>query len=118
MTRFDECSQVEKIPPMKLLEENKLVGGFRLRSLLKACPERVQKTCEDVWELMTKKEIHPVVDKTFHFEQVTNMITIFLNLQKLLNHLFLQKIIVTNFPSFSTHVLIMNNVNLFFGFFH
>jgi len=64
-------TQVEKVSPMKLFEENKIVGGLHLRQMLRSCPTRVEKALGNVWDLMAKGDIHPLQDETYHFEQVT-----------------------------------------------
>jgi len=64
-------TQVEKVSPMKLYDENKAIGGFHLRHLVKSAPDRVGKALETVWTLMAQGKVKPVQDLTFHFEQVT-----------------------------------------------
>ena len=44
------------------------VSTFRLK--LKTCPARVEKALATVWELMAQGKIHPVIDMTYHYEQV------------------------------------------------
>jgi NADPH:quinone reductase-like Zn-dependent oxidoreductase len=63
-------SQVEKIHPMKLFEENKTIGGLNVRTLIKNSRPKVEQALEKVWDMMAKREVSPFLDSTFHFEQV------------------------------------------------
>jgi len=65
--------QVEKISPLKLFEENKTVGGLHLRQFLKGGDKKefIGQKLSKIWKLMAEGKIHPVIDSTLNFREVT-----------------------------------------------
>ncbi|XP_018594310.1 synaptic vesicle membrane protein VAT-1 homolog-like [Scleropages formosus] len=64
--------QVEKVNPMKLYEENKIIAGFSLLNLLfrQGRADRVQSVVRKLLSLYREKKIRPVVDSLWALEEV------------------------------------------------
>uniref|UniRef100_A0A0B6ZIY0 Enoyl reductase (ER) domain-containing protein n=1 Tax=Arion vulgaris TaxID=1028688 RepID=A0A0B6ZIY0_9EUPU len=64
--------QVDKINPLKLYDDNKLIGGFQLRRLLfrQGHHEYIRKTVSKVLELYSQGKIKPTIDSVWAFEDV------------------------------------------------
>lgn len=64
--------QVDKVSPVKLFYESKVISGFNLRNLLyqQNMHEYVSGVVAKVFDLYEKKKITPVVDSTWAFEDV------------------------------------------------
>lgn len=65
--------QVDKVSPIKLYEESKVIAGFNLRHLLyqQGMHEYVKGVVSKVFTLYEQKKITPVVDSSWAFEDVT-----------------------------------------------
>uniref|UniRef100_A0A023GBN3 Putative quinone oxidoreductase n=1 Tax=Amblyomma triste TaxID=251400 RepID=A0A023GBN3_AMBTT len=65
--------QVDKVSPIKLYEESKVISGFNLRHLLyqQGMHDYVKGVVSKVFSLYEQKKIAPVVDSTWAFEDVT-----------------------------------------------
>lgn len=65
--------QVDKVSPIKLYEESKVISGFNLRHLLyqQGMHEYVKGVVSKVFTLYEQKKITPVVDSSWAFEDVT-----------------------------------------------
>ncbi len=70
---------MDRISPLKLLEENKVLGGFALKQMI----FRQHAQCEvvfDAWKELTKllsqKKIEPIIDSEWSFEEVRIMSSI------------------------------------------
>ncbi|BFZ13309.1 hypothetical protein BsWGS_16348 [Bradybaena similaris] len=64
--------QVDKINPLKLYDDNKLIGGFQLRRLLfrQGQHEYVRQVVSKVLELYSQDKIKPTIDSVWAFEDV------------------------------------------------
>lgn len=67
--------QMDRISPLKLLEENKILGGFALKQML--FRHHCGQHCDVVFEawreltrLLSQKKIEPIVDSEWSFEEV------------------------------------------------
>lgn len=65
--------QVDKVSPIKLYEESKVISGFNLRHLLyqQGMHDYVKGVVSKVFTLYEQKKITPVVDSSWAFEDVT-----------------------------------------------
>uniref|UniRef100_A0A131XLP1 Putative vesicle amine transport protein n=1 Tax=Hyalomma excavatum TaxID=257692 RepID=A0A131XLP1_9ACAR len=65
--------QVDKVSPIKLYEESKVISGFNLRHLLyqQGMHDYVKGVVSKVFSLYEQKKITPVVDSSWAFEDVT-----------------------------------------------
>lgn len=65
--------QVDKVSPIKLYEESKVISGFNLRHLLyqQGMHDYVKGVVSKVFSLYEQKKIAPVVDSSWAFEDVT-----------------------------------------------
>lgn len=65
--------QVEKVNPIKLYEENKVMAGFSLLSLLfkQGGCSRVKATVNKLLSLYSEKKIKPLVDSLWALEEVS-----------------------------------------------
>ncbi|XP_077542432.1 synaptic vesicle membrane protein VAT-1 homolog-like isoform X1 [Haemaphysalis longicornis] len=65
--------QVDKVSPIKLYEESKVISGFNLRHLLyqQGMHDYVKGVVSKVFTLYEQKKIAPVVDSSWAFEDVT-----------------------------------------------
>jgi len=88
-------TQVERVSPLKLFEENKAISGLHLRHLLKQSPQLVQKAMDLVWNMMADGTIEPITDSTFHYETVT------LGMQRLHDRKNIGKVLISPEPSSS-----------------
>ncbi|VDO16672.1 unnamed protein product [Rodentolepis nana] len=63
--------QMDRISPLKLLEENKTLGGFSLKQMI--FRQRYSKLIFDAWtalnQLLNEKKIEPIVDSEWSFEE-------------------------------------------------
>lgn len=64
--------QVDKVSPIKLYDESKVISGFNLRHLLyqQGMHDYVKGVVAKVFDLYEKKKIQPVVDSSWAFEDV------------------------------------------------
>jgi len=64
--------QVDKINPLKLFDDNKVIGGFQLRKLLfrQGHHEYVRKVVSRVLDLHDQGKITPTIDSVWAFEDV------------------------------------------------
>ncbi|KAM7283130.1 synaptic vesicle membrane protein VAT-1 homolog-like isoform X1 [Ixodes scapularis] len=64
--------QVDKVSPIKLYDESKVIAGFNLRHLLyqQGMHDYVKGVVVKVFDLFEKKKIQPVVDSSWAFEDV------------------------------------------------
>jgi hypothetical protein len=62
-------SQVEKVSPLRLIDDNKGVIGFNLRHLIKHKPELVEQELVKIWSLMAQAKVDPILDQTFYLEK-------------------------------------------------
>ncbi|KAG0415042.1 hypothetical protein HPB47_007795, partial [Ixodes persulcatus] len=64
--------QVDKVSPIKLYDESKVIAGFNLRHLLyqQGMHDYVKGVVAKVFDLFEKKKIQPVVDSSWAFEDV------------------------------------------------
>ncbi|XP_065571336.1 synaptic vesicle membrane protein VAT-1 homolog-like isoform X2 [Artemia franciscana] len=64
--------QVEKLSPLKMYDENKMVAGFNFRHLLYKQREHayIDEALKQVWIRYLKREIRPVIDSTWCFEDI------------------------------------------------
>ncbi|BFZ19646.1 hypothetical protein BsWGS_22684 [Bradybaena similaris] len=64
--------QVDKINPLKLYDDSKLIGGFQLRRLLfrQGYYEYVSKVVSKVLDLFSQGKIKPTIDSVWAFEDV------------------------------------------------
>lgn len=68
--------QVDKINPLKLYDDNKLIGGFQLRRLLfrQGQHEYVRQVVSKVLELYSQDKIKPTIDSVWAFEDVSTSV--------------------------------------------
>uniref|UniRef100_A0A183SNP0 PKS_ER domain-containing protein n=1 Tax=Schistocephalus solidus TaxID=70667 RepID=A0A183SNP0_SCHSO len=65
--------QMDRINPLKLQEESKVLGGFSLRSLIfrqHAQLSTIFEAWQELTQLFSEKKIEPIVDSTWCFEEV------------------------------------------------
>ncbi|GFY74489.1 synaptic vesicle membrane protein VAT-1 homolog-like, partial [Trichonephila inaurata madagascariensis] len=64
--------QVDKVSPIKLFDENKILAGFHLRHLLyqQGCHEYVRGVVSKVFKLWADKKINVTTDSEWAFEDV------------------------------------------------
>ncbi|XP_013084821.1 synaptic vesicle membrane protein VAT-1 homolog-like isoform X2 [Biomphalaria glabrata] len=64
--------QVDKVNPLKLFDDNKMIGGFQLRRLLfrQGHYEYVRKVVTRVLDLFNQGKIKPIIDSVWAFEDV------------------------------------------------
>ncbi|GFO27084.1 synaptic vesicle membrane protein vat-1-like protein [Plakobranchus ocellatus] len=69
---FLQWWQVDKVNPLKLFDDNKVIGGFQLRRLLfrQGHHAYVRSVVTRVMELHTQGKIKPVIDSVWAFEDV------------------------------------------------
>ncbi|XP_011497887.1 PREDICTED: synaptic vesicle membrane protein VAT-1 homolog-like [Ceratosolen solmsi marchali] len=81
--------QVDKVPPMKLYDENKSIGGLNLRHLMyqHGNNEFVRRIVEQVFKLWEEKKIKPVIDSVWALEDAVEA------MQKMYDHKNIGKII-------------------------
>lgn len=67
---------MEKISPVKLCDENKLIGGLNLRQYLfkQNGAKEVRDIMEQLFKLYAAKKIKPVIDSTFAMEDIGDAI--------------------------------------------
>lgn len=67
---------MDRISPLKLLEENKMLGGFSLKQML--FRQNNKKIIFDAWKALTQllkdKKIEPIVDSEWSFEEVCSIL--------------------------------------------
>lgn len=68
--------QVEKVNPIKLYEENKVIAGFSLLNLLfkQGRCGQVKTVVEKLFSLYNQKKIKPVVDSLWALEEVSGQL--------------------------------------------
>lgn len=64
---------MDKINPLKLYDDNKVIGGFQLRRLLfrQGHYDYVRKVVSCVLELFSQGKIKPTIDSVWAFEDVS-----------------------------------------------
>lgn len=70
---FFQWWQVEKVNPIKLYEENKVIAGFSLLNLLfkQGRAGLIRGVVDRLFELYSQKKIKPVVDSLWALEEVS-----------------------------------------------
>ena len=63
---------MDKFSPLKLFDENKTISGFNLRKLLfqQDQHEYVRSLVDKIFELWRKKQIQPIIDSCWAFEDI------------------------------------------------
>lgn len=68
--------QMDRISPLKLLEENKMLGGCSLKQML--FRQHNSKPIFDAWkaliQLLNEKKIEPIIDSEWSFEEVRTLV--------------------------------------------